>query len=106
MTKVHVESGICGFSSTIRVSKGKRRKVGLVIESTCEMVDVLGSELQELDMLDVMKNPIHQNPVYMKAGQCKLHASCPVPCGVIKAAEAELGLALEKDVKMKFVTEK
>jgi len=57
-------------------------------------------------MLDVMKNPIHQNPVYMKAGQCKLHASCPVPCGVIKAAEAELGLALEKDVKMKFVTEK
>lgn len=105
MSTVHVESGICGFSTTIRVSKGERRKVGLAIESTCEMVDALGSELQELNMLEVMKNPINQNPVYMKASECELHASCPVPCGIIKAAEVELGLALKKDVKMKFVTE-
>jgi hypothetical protein len=105
MTTVLIESGICGFSTTIRVFKGEKRKVGLAIQSTCEKVDALGREVQEMDMLDVIKNPINENPVYMKAGECRLHGSCPVPCGVLKAAEVALGLALPKDVKIGFMCE-
>jgi hypothetical protein len=48
------------------------------------------------DMVDIIKNPINKNPIYENAGKCNLHSSCPIPCGVIKAAEVELELALKK----------
>jgi hypothetical protein len=105
MTRVHIESGICGFSTAVRVSKGKGGKVDVAIESTCEKIQGLGKELSEMDMMHVLKSPINENTVYVKAGLCRLHTSCPVPCGVIKAAEAELDLALKKDVKVEFVEE-
>lgn len=103
MTGVRVESGICGFSTTVQASLGKRKKVNIVIESNCQHVQKLAAELRELEMLDVLKAPINQNPIYMKAGQCNLHITCAVPCGVAKAAEAELDLALRKDVKINFL---
>jgi hypothetical protein len=53
-------------------------------------------------MMDILRGPINQNPIYVEAGKCKLHNSCPVPCGIAKAAEAELGLALKKNVKIEF----
>lgn len=61
----------------------------------------LNHQLQKLDMLDVLK-PINKNAIYEKAGRCSLHPGCPVPCGVIKAAEVELGLALMKDIRIVF----
>ncbi len=103
MTTVYIESGICGFATRVSVSKGKGGKVGIHIESTCEQIQGLGNEIPEMDMMDVLKSPINMNPVYIKAGRCKLHTSCPVPCGVIKAAEAELGLALRKNIKIEFI---
>ena len=102
MTTVHVESGICGFATRVRVSKGKGGKVVIQINSTCELIQGLGDEIQEMGMMDVLKSPINENPVYIKAGRCKLHTSCPVPCGVIKASEVEVGLALKKNVQIEF----
>jgi hypothetical protein len=48
---------------------------------------------------------MNKNKIYEKAGKCNLHPGCPVPCGVIKAAEVELGLALVRDVKIVFQNE-
>ena len=106
MVTARVESGICGFSSMIRVSKTDRRSVKINIESDCEHIKAFAGQLQTLGMRDVLKIPINKNPVYEAAGPCHLHASCAVPCGVIKAAEIALDLALPKEVKIVFQNER
>lgn len=103
MTVVDIASGICGLSTTVRVHKGKQRKVLLTFESDCEKIQRLGDTLKELDMVSVLKSPIHENFIYVEAGHCQLHTSCPVPCGIIKAVEVELDLALKKNVTIRFV---
>jgi Family of unknown function (DUF6951) len=102
MTKVQVKSGVCGFEAQIVVRKTEKRKVTVSVSSDCQQIGCLAKELPELSMMEVLKSPIHQNPVYEKAGQCGLHTSCPVPSGVLKAAEAELGLALKRDAAIEF----
>ena len=102
MTTVQIESGICGFCTVVRVLKHHRNSIEVSVKSDCRQVMDLGQQLQKLDMRDILKNPINDNPIYHMAGKCNLHPSCPVPCGVIKAAEVELGLALKKDVKILF----
>jgi hypothetical protein len=102
MIIAQVEPGICGFSALIRVSKADRRSIKINIESDCEHIKALADQLQTLGMRDVLKTPINKNPVYEAAGSCHLHASCAVPCGVIKASEIALGLALVKEVKINF----
>lgn len=102
MVYVRIESGICGLHTEVRASRTQRKGVSIALQSDCKKVTTLGDGLQKLDLMDVLKNPINKNPVYENAGRCKLHSSCPVPCGVIKAAEVELGLALMKDVRIVF----
>ena len=102
MITVHIEPGICGLNTSVHVFMTQKKYVGIAIESDCDQVTAFGGELNILNMNDVIGNPITKNPVYEKAGKCNLHASCPVPCGVIKAAEVELGLALVKDVRIVF----
>ena len=106
MITVHIVSGICGLETEVRVCRIQRKSVRIAIRSDCEQVIALSNQLHKIDTMDVIKNPINKNPVYEKAGKCNLHASCPVPCGVIKAAEVELGLALMKDVRIIFQNDK
>lgn len=84
----------------------QRKSVAIAIKSACEQVMSLERQLRKIEMMDVIKNPINKNPIYEKAGKCNLHSSCPVPCGIIKAAEVELGLALMKDVGIIFQNDK
>lgn len=105
MVTVEIESGICGFCTIVRAFRLQRKSVGIAIKSGCKQVLSFADQLKRLEMSDIIKNPINSNSVYKEAGKCNLHASCPVPCGVIKAAEAELGLALMKDVKIVFQTQ-
>jgi hypothetical protein len=102
MTHVHVEAGICGFHTDVRVSKIEGWNLKVTLESTCELVSSLGDELEEMGMKDILTTPINQNPVYLKAGKCNMHSSCIVPCGILKAAEAELGCALKKAATVSF----
>ncbi len=102
MVTAHVDSGICGFTTVVRVSKTQRQSTDVVLESDCEKIAAFGNRLQKLEMSEILKIPINENPVYKTAGRCDLHASCPVPCGVIKAAEVEMDLALMKSVKIVF----
>lgn len=106
MITVHIESGICGLNTVVRAFKTQRKSVGIAIKSDCKQVTALENQLRKIEMMDVIKNPINKNLIYEKAGKCNLHSSCPVPCGVIKAAEAELGLALTKDVRILFQNDK
>lgn len=106
MITVHIESGICGLETEVSACRIQRKSARIAIRSDCEQVIALSNLLHKIDTRDVIKNPINKNTVYEKAGKCGLHSGCPVPCGVIKAAEVELGLALMKDVRIIFQNDK
>ena len=103
MTRVMVNSGICGFITTIEVEKVDKRKVKVVVSSDCEMVSELGESLIELDQWEVMKQQVDCE-VYKAASSCQLHVACPVPVGILKAIEVEAGLALPRDIVIHFET--
>jgi hypothetical protein len=102
MTSVEVEPGICGFACSVQTSKKAHDAVDVRVECGCDMVAELGDQLKEVTIRDLFKRPFNENAVYQKAGECRLHSSCPVPCAIIKATEVELMLALPKTVTISF----
>ncbi|GBC62921.1 hypothetical protein DENIS_3905 [Desulfonema ishimotonii] len=102
MTSLEIDSGICGFSTVVRVSATPGESAAVEIESKCKQIANLAAQLHTVDGTDLFKKTINRNPVYEKAGACGLHAGCPVPCGIIKAVEAELGFALKKGASIAF----
>lgn len=104
MTKLIVQSGICGFSTTITAEKGKDKKVRIFLETECEMVQKMNKDLTALDMMAAFANHLN-NPVYKSAAQRLKHVACPVPSGILKALEVELGLCLPKDAGILFIKE-
>ena len=101
MTKVVVEAGICGFTTTVEVSKLARRKVKVVITSPCEKITKLGGSLTEVDQWEIFKKHLDCD-IYLTAARCQLHVTCPVPIAVLKAIEVETELALPRDVVIRF----
>ena len=103
MTKVVINPGICGFTATIEVSQAFKRRVSINITSDCEQVANLGESLTEVDSWDVLKAR-GDSEVDMQASKHKLHPTCPVPTGILKAIEVEAGLALARDAVIHFET--
>jgi hypothetical protein len=101
MTKVTVNPGVCGFITNIEINKAEKRKVSVKIDSGCEHIAELGKSLKEVDMRELMK-PRAECAVHQQASVNQLHSACPVPEGIIKAIEAELGLALPRDASIHF----
>jgi hypothetical protein len=105
VVRVRIEPGICGFSAEVRVFGIRPKSVVFDIKSECKQVMILARQLEKLDRKDILRGPIQENPIYEKAGKSGLHPACPVPCALIKAAEAELGLALTRDIRISFLME-
>ena len=102
MTKVEIHPGICGFLVTVTAEEIGPKKVHLNIETDCKEVKELASQIETLSVEDTFSFPFGEDKVYQAAKRAIRHASCPVPCGIIKAAEAELGLAVKQDVLIHF----
>ena len=102
MITVRVDSGACGFISLVRAHRIHRKGVGIAIKSKCEQVVVFGASLQRMNAEDIVKTPLYKNAVYEKASKCGLHPECLVPCGAIKAAEAELGMTSTENASIVF----
>ena len=101
MTNVTVEAGICGFTSTIEVSKLSAKRVRVDITSDCEMVSKLGEQLHDVELRSALKLP--ENPILCKCAHCYIrHVACPVPIAILKAIEVDVGLALAKDIVIHF----
>ncbi len=101
MSKGEIDSGICGFSTTVEASMdGKVCK--LVIASGCKAIRKLAEELTEVNPLQEISSR-RSTPRTLEMGlkHC-IHAACPVPVGIIKAVEVEAKLALPKDVIIKL----
>lgn len=103
MTKVEINPGACGFLVTIIATKVEPKKATLVIQTDCEHINEMASMITHLTVQDILGFSFGEDIVYQTAKKVIRHASCPVPCGIIKAAEAELGLAVKRDVLIHFV---
>jgi hypothetical protein len=98
-----VNPGICGFGCVIRAVKMDSRRVALEItDSDCGQIKKLAERLNRILLKDMFA-PISRNPVYALTEKSGCHLSCPVPMAVIKAAEVAFGLALPRDVQIRFV---
>ena len=103
MTKAGTHPGICGFVTTIEVTKSGKRRVSVNIVSDCEKVSKLKGSLAELDAWDPLKG-ITDSEVHRQASRFGLHSTCPVPIAILKTIEVETGLALCRDVAIHFET--
>jgi len=100
MATVEVDSGICGFVTTVRTRTGGRT-MSVEIASECEHIQKLAAALTEIDPFQEISFR-GEGPLTLRlAAQHCAHAACPVPVGIIKAIEVEAGLALPKDVAIR-----
>ncbi len=100
MASAEIESGICGFCTTVR-TKADGRRVRVEFETTCGYVEKLAEQLTEVDPYKEISYR-GDGPVTLRlAAEHLVHPACPVPAGIIKAIEVEAGLALPKDASIK-----
>ena len=102
MTKVIVHPGICGFDAHLEV-KASESTLKLQIKSECKDVKSLARVLTEIPKQDWMNTEGFAKKIYEYVSRSPRHLSCPIPCAIMKAIEVELGLALKKNVEIKFV---
>jgi hypothetical protein len=105
-TKLVVDAGICGNTTTIDVVSLPDHKVKVTVNSDCEVVGKMGEELKEVDWLSIWKQQGDSYDAYKAASRLTKHFMCPIPVAVLKAIEVEAGLALPKDVTFSFKTVK
>lgn len=98
MTRLIVDPGACGFTCEIEIQKVGKYQVTVNIQSKCKQINKLAQNVTEVDFLEIYRGSYGQNYISQSAARCKLHPSCVIPCALIKAIEAELGMAVKKDV--------
>jgi hypothetical protein len=100
MASAEIESGICGFCTTVR-TKADGARVRVEFETTCQYVQKLAEQLTDVDPWREISYR-GEGPVTLRlAAEHLVHPACPVPSGIIKAIEVEAGLALPKDASIK-----
>ena len=105
MATAEINSGICGFSATVRTQK-EGSKAKLSIESECKAIQALAAEVAEVDHFqEITFRGSGPRSLELGAKHC-YHPACPVPVGIIKAVEIEAGLALPKDAAIKLSKER
>jgi hypothetical protein len=101
LATAEINSGICGFSATVRTQMEGTR-VKLSIESECQAIRDLATELTDVDPFqEITFRGSGPRSLEMGAKHC-YHTACPVPVGIIKAVEIEAGLALPKEAVIKL----
>jgi hypothetical protein len=97
MARARIVAGICGFQSAVSV-RNEGSSCTVTIESDCPAVERLAAELKEVDPLREVSRRGETPQTWQLAARHGLHASCPVPVGILKAVEVEAGLALAANV--------
>ena len=99
---VTLDPGICGFPCTIEATRVEKRKVLVTIrDPECEHVQRLSESFNEIGLRDLFA-PISRNPVFISAERAGCHPSCPIPIAIMKAVEVAMGMALPRDVFIRF----
>jgi hypothetical protein len=102
MTELTVHSGVCGFTTVIRTSSEDMQTVTITFETTCPHAAKAKAELTSVDAYTELFRKPHETTVYSVLSRYLPHVTCPLYSGFLKAIEAGAGLALPKDVSMRF----
>jgi hypothetical protein len=105
VTKVCVDPGACGFVCLIEVSRTEKYKAAVRLQSQCKQIAKLAEKISEVDFMSVMRGAFGQNEIFLSAARCKLHPSCPIPTASVKAVEAELGMAVKKNITITLTSD-
>ena len=101
-TCVSVEAGICGFTCFIRTRRIAKHTVSIRLSrSECGQIQRLAERLTQMTLTELF-TPVTRNPAYVNAQKSGCHSSCVVPAAVLKAVEVAMGMALPKDVVLRF----
>jgi hypothetical protein len=101
MTRLVVEPGICGMETRVEVGKISKGRLRILVNSPCEMIAAMTRSLRAVDPYDAVKR-FGGGEIQRVALNCHLHATCPVPMAILKAIEVEAGLALPRDIVIRF----
>jgi hypothetical protein len=102
MPELNVDSGVCGFVTKIRTSSEDQQTVAITYETTCPHAAKARGELTSIDAYAELFRKPHETAVYSALSKYLPHVTCPLYSGFLKAIEAAAGLALPKDVSMRF----
>ena len=107
MTKVKIEPGICGFTTSVTATVDPDEDTELTVKvatgcpSIRGMMEALG---ETFDAYEVCLQKPGAGPFYDYAKEhFPVHVSCPVINGIIKCMEVQAHLALKKDARIEFV---
>jgi hypothetical protein len=102
LAELTVDAGICGFTTVIRAVSDDMQTVAIGYETGCPHAAKAREELKSIDAYAELFKKLHETSVYAALSKHLPHVTCPLYSGFLKAIEAAAGLALLKDVSMKF----
>lgn len=102
MSKVTLDAGACGYRVVIKAHKKGKRRYGVVLVSPCEMISNLNRALGDKVFGPEVFSTMSDSPIYELCSKHIKHVSCPIQSAILKAIEVEDGLAVPKNVIMKF----
>jgi len=98
-----IRGGVCGLQTTVKVASTDGMSVTVRVESSCPLVNKMAAELTTLDALDeIMRRPYIETTPALLSAKHKLHTTCVVPVGILKAVEAAAGFALAGEAGIKL----
>ena len=101
-TVCNVKAGVCGMTTKIiATASDDMMSVNVVMESNCPMVKSIGP-IEGINPYEAISAPFTESEIYKRCAECLRHTACPVPCGIVKAVEAESGMGLKKPVSIEF----
>jgi hypothetical protein len=105
MTKVSIDPGVCGFKALVTAESEDQQEVTIRISSGCQAVQGMMEQLgNPQDAYELCLGKPGTGPLYQYAAQhFPGHCACPVLSGILKCVEAECGLALKRDVEIRFL---
>lgn len=102
IVRVIANPGICGFVCSISAWK-EGTQVEFHIQSDCDQIKKLAMHLGPIEMKDLFA-PLTRSPFFLSAEKSKCHLACPIPSSLVKTAEVVFGMALPKEVVIRFFT--
>ena len=101
MAKAEIESGQCGFTTTV-IASMNGKVCTLSITSDCKAIQKLASRLTKVEPLREISFKQRTPITFEMAVNYCPHAACPVPAGIIKAVEIEAGMGVPVDASIKL----
>ena len=99
--RMTVTPGACQLQ-TVVIVRDHDDGVEIELDTECPIIRKLNAALDVVDPFEAMEMPYEVNSVYSVAGRIISHASCPVPFAIVKCVEAHTGMAVKKDVFLRY----